>query len=63
LSPDASGVFHLRMVAATKTRRKTLAKTAKLPPRTFRLGYAAGVIRVKVGVDLTQPTAPGKKVA
>jgi hypothetical protein len=51
------------MVAATKTRRKTLAKTAKLPPRTFRLGYAAGVIRVKVGVDLTQPTAPGKKVA
>ncbi len=52
------------MVAATKTAKKPAAKaTAKRPPRAFRLGYAAGVIRVKAGVDLTQPTAPEKKAA
>jgi hypothetical protein len=52
------------MVAATKTAKKPAAKaTAKRPPRAFRLGYATGVIRVKAGVDLTQPTAPEKKAA
>ena len=55
----------LAMVAATKTSsQKPVAKTAaKLPPRAFRLGYAAGVIRVKAGADLTKPTAPEKKAA
>lgn len=49
------------MVAATKISLKASAKSVKAPPRVFRLGYAAGVIRVKAGVDLTQPTAPEKK--
>jgi hypothetical protein len=63
LSQHTLCVMRPTMVAATKNTQKPAAKVAKLPPRAFRLGYAAGVIRVKAGVDLTKPTAPEKKAA